>query len=223
MRNIVKAVIVGVVLAEFAFAAYLLSPKGDEATNAPDTAANHPAAVALADLQSSGTRVTAGSVIGAPPPDTSPNDTVRAPAQSVEGRIAPEAAPLAARPAQAPRHIAQSHSQSVHTPAPAGGSIASNSKPAAVAQTGRGRDGPHRHDSTKPVASAMTDQLVKESAKLDPSLPPPDPSRLSAPSAHGDRARRGSNAVAAAMTDQLVRESAKLDPSLPPPHSSGTK
>ncbi|MFP3563581.1 hypothetical protein [Paraburkholderia sp. SIMBA_030] len=64
----------------------------------------------------------------------------------------------------------------------------------------------------------MTDQLVKESAQLDPALPPPpnQPGR-------NDLHRRGSNPVASAMTDQLVRESAKLDPALPPPNRPGTQ
>jgi hypothetical protein len=66
----------------------------------------------------------------------------------------------------------------------------------------------------------MTDELVRESAKLDPSLPPPDRnslSSLSAPPSRDTTRRHGTNPVASAMTDGLVRESAKLDPALPPP------
>ena len=86
----------------------------------------------------------------------------------------------------------------------------------------RGRDGLDRRAITtqgsNPVAAAMTDQLVRESAKLDPSLPPPDMSAArAAMDQRSSKPRTGSNPVAAAMTDQLVRESAKLDPSLPPP------
>ncbi|MFM0341738.1 hypothetical protein [Paraburkholderia fungorum] len=219
MRNIVKALIVGVVLAEVAFAAYLLSPKGDGPTNEPDSAANRSATQVPADFQSSGTHVTAGNVAGGPSPGASTDATVRAPAQTAEGRIATEPAPLTAQAPQAPPQKAQSHPKPVHTPAPVQAQVAIHSKPAAVPQAARGHDGSYRHDS-KQVSTAMTDQLVKESAKLDPSLPPPDPSMLST---HGGQSRRGSNPVAAAMTDQLVRQSAKLDPSLPPPHSSGTK
>ncbi|MGA9917039.1 hypothetical protein [Paraburkholderia sp.] len=81
----------------------------------------------------------------------------------------------------------------------------------------------------------MTDELVKESAKLDPALPPPSPSPSPSASASAlplpptDQPGRnnadhsGSNPVAAAMTEQLVRESAKLDPALPPPDQSGVK
>ncbi|MEZ0606471.1 hypothetical protein ACAX43_30745 [Paraburkholderia sp. IW21] len=73
------------------------------------------------------------------------------------------------------------------------------------------RDSLRRHGSYS-VAAAMTDELVKESAQLDPALPPPaQPSR-------NDPYRPGSNPIAAAMTDQLVRQSAKLDPALPPPN-----
>jgi hypothetical protein len=75
----------------------------------------------------------------------------------------------------------------------------------------------------------MTDELVKESAKLDPALPPPSPSASALPLPPTDQPGRnnadhsGSNPVAAAMTEQLVRESAKLDPALPPPDWSGVK
>ncbi|MFL9867755.1 hypothetical protein PQR67_26580 [Paraburkholderia fungorum] len=79
------------------------------------------------------------------------------------------------------------------------------------------RDDSHRQGSN-PLASAMTDQLVKQSAQLDPALPPPQPQ-----SGHNDPYRPGSNPVAAAMTDQLVRQSAKLDPALPPPNQPNVK
>ncbi|MFM0012619.1 hypothetical protein PQR46_16905 [Paraburkholderia sediminicola] len=90
------------------------------------------------------------------------------------------------------------------------------SKTDPVLRTEGTRDSLHRHGSNS-VAVAITDELVKESAKLDPALPPPvQPS-------HDDSYRTGSNPVAAAMTNQLVRESAKLDPSLPPPNQSDMK
>ncbi len=82
----------------------------------------------------------------------------------------------------------------------------------------RGRDGLDRLAITTQGATPETDELVRESAKLDPSLPPPDMSAARA--AMDQRSLKpgtGSNPVAAAMTDQLVRDSAKLDPSLPPP------
>jgi len=82
----------------------------------------------------------------------------------------------------------------------------------------RGRDGLDRRAITSRGATPETDELVRESAKLDPSLPPPDMSAArSAMDQRSAKPRAGSNPVAAAMTDQLVRDSAKLDPSLPPP------
>lgn len=82
----------------------------------------------------------------------------------------------------------------------------------------RGRDGLDRRAITSRSATPETDELVRESAKLDPSLPPPDMSAArAAMDQRSAKPRAGSNPVAAAMTDQLVRDSAKLDPSLPPP------
>jgi hypothetical protein len=80
-------------------------------------------------------------------------------------------------------------------------------------------------------ATPETMELVRESAKLDPSLPPPDMSAVQAamdhastdnqpqlqPQSRPSKPGAGSNATAASMTDQLVKDSAKLDPSLPPP------
>ena len=82
----------------------------------------------------------------------------------------------------------------------------------------RVRDGLDRRAITSRGATPETDELVRESAKLDPSLPPPDMSAArAAMDQRSAKPRAGSNPVAAAMTDQLVRDSAKLDPSLPPP------
>ncbi|SEA34782.1 hypothetical protein [Paraburkholderia sartisoli] len=82
----------------------------------------------------------------------------------------------------------------------------------------RGRDGLDRRATPARGATPETDELVRESAKLDPSLPPPDMSATrAAMDQRSSKPGTGSNPVAAAMTDQLVRESAKLDPSLSPP------
>ncbi|NPT61233.1 hypothetical protein GNZ13_43560 [Paraburkholderia sp. 5N] len=81
-----------------------------------------------------------------------------------------------------------------------------------------GRDGLDRRAITTQGATPETDELVRESAKLDPSLPPPDMSAArAAMDQRSSKPSTGSNPVAAAMTEQLVRDSAKLDPSLPPP------
>jgi hypothetical protein len=81
----------------------------------------------------------------------------------------------------------------------------------------RGRDGQDRHAITTQGATPQTDELVRESAKLDPSLPPPDMSAArAAMDQRSSKPGTGSNPVAAAMTDQFVRNSARLDPSPPP-------
>lgn len=80
----------------------------------------------------------------------------------------------------------------------------------------RKRDGLERHAA---AASAMksetpeTAALVRESAKLDPSLPPPQ--YVPPPSADRSHASAGANPVAAAMTDQLVRQSSSFKASAP--------
>ena len=86
----------------------------------------------------------------------------------------------------------------------------------------RGRDDLDRRALTTQGATQgarpETDELVRESAKLDPSLPPPDMSAARAAlDQRSSKPRTGSSPVAVAMTDQLVRDSAKLNPSLPPP------
>lgn len=220
MRNIGKALVVGLVLAEVAFAAYLLSPKSDPPTRDPGAVTDGSAALASDKVQSGTLHVTAGNAIGAPSPGASANDAARVPApiaaQSVQGHITSAPAPEASteRTPQLARQQVQPHPQSVQTPAVATVLAATDSKPATVVQPGRGRDGLHRRDSNT-VSSPATDELVRESAKLDPALPPPEPL------AQTDPPRRGSNAVGAAMTEQLVRESARLDPALPPPNPSG--
>lgn len=86
----------------------------------------------------------------------------------------------------------------------------------------RKRDGLERHAATttttaRNAETPETAELVRESAKLDPSLPPP---QYVPPSNSGQqRASAGSNAVAAAMTDQLVRQSSSFK--APTPANAG--
>ncbi|MFT4065739.1 hypothetical protein [Paraburkholderia sp.] len=70
------------------------------------------------------------------------------------------------------------------------------------------RAGQHPNGSN-PVAALLTDQLVRESAKPDPSLPMP--SGIGVQSMQTPPGQ-GSNPVASAMTDQLVRESSRVAP-----------
>ncbi|KVE89544.1 extensin [Burkholderia cepacia] len=92
--------------------------------------------------------------------------------------------------------------------------------PAQVTQRApRKRDGLERHAAAAPSATKSetpeTAALVRESAKLDPSLPPPPMSSTSSMSSSAGSYRQGSspsgaNPVAAAMTEQLVRQSSSV-------------
>lgn len=92
----------------------------------------------------------------------------------------------------------------------------------------RKRDGLERHAAAAPAATKSetpeTAALVRESAKLDPSLPPP--SMTSTPSSSGSyrqgSSSSGANPVAAAMTEQLVRQSSNFNAAPSPvPANSG--
>lgn len=84
----------------------------------------------------------------------------------------------------------------------------------------RKRDGLERHAAAAPAMKSETPEtaeLVRESAKLDPSLPPPQ--YVATPSADRSHASGGANPVAAAMTDQLVRQSSSFK--APAPANTG--
>jgi hypothetical protein len=75
-----------------------------------------------------------------------------------------------------------------------------------TAQTrGHKREEPRRNGMS-PLSAAMTAQLVRESAKPDPSLPLP-------PLTHSEPTGRSPDPVGSAMTDQLVRESSRFNSS----------
>jgi len=84
------------------------------------------------------------------------------------------------------------------------------------ADDSRGHEDLRRRGSSD-VGAMMTELLVRESAKLDPSLPPPPPTDPV------DLNRRSTNPVAAAMTDQLVKESARVAPASGLQRQSGTQ
>jgi hypothetical protein len=92
--------------------------------------------------------------------------------------------------------------------------------PAQRTRRGRGLD---RRAIATQGATPETDELVRESAKLDPSLPPPTSLPPSSLGARASADQRGTYQSGAAMTDQLVRDSAKLDPSLPAPDMSAAR
>lgn len=111
---------------------------------------------------------------------------------------------------------------------PAAAPAAKPAQPGAPAQVTqrapRKRDGLERHAFAAPSATKSetpeTAALVRESAKLDPSLPPPPVSSTSSMSSSAGSYRQGgsssgANPVAAAMTEQLVRQSSNFKPTTP--------
>lgn len=195
MTNIGKVLIVGLVLVDLGVVAYLVVPKGDKSTTttatATGTVATSSVTAVAVDPHISETHVVAGSVLPTAPPVKGTGT----------GAIA--AAPPHKPPA--PTLKAASVHESV------------DSKTSAAQPPGHARDDLGQHGSN-PVAAALTQELVKESAKPDPSLPLP--SNVSAPDSHDGR---GSNPVAAAMTQELVRQSANVAPASQPTARPGTQ
>jgi hypothetical protein len=129
-------------------------------------------------------------------------------------------APMTAAPASSPAPARVTQPKQVPSTAVASVNVQDSGAPKVVPaqRAQRARDGLEGRAMTTQGATPETDELVRESAKLDPSLPPPDMSAArAAMSQRSSTPSAGSSPVAAAMTDQLVRDSARLDPSLPPP------
>lgn len=98
--------------------------------------------------------------------------------------------------------------------------------PAPAPRAQRGRENLDRRAAVNQGTTPETDELVRQSAKLDPSLPPPTSMPTQTPSTASTDPRsasRGAYQTGAAQTDELVRGSAKLDPSLPPPNMSAVR
>ncbi|KWH14913.1 extensin [Burkholderia territorii] len=139
-----------------------------------------------------------------------------------------DATPKQARPAQSVKAPAQA-AQSVQTAPPVQAAQATGPSPLAEQPTRRAarkRDGLERHAAAAPAMKAETPEtaaLVRESAKLDPSLPPPRyvPTQMATPGADRPRTSTGANPVAAAMTDQLVRQSSSFKAATPANAESG--
>ncbi|MBC8748658.1 hypothetical protein [Paraburkholderia podalyriae] len=189
------------------------APRSDIANNAviapqsalPQTESAAPAPVpAQAPAQ-------AATQAPAPAPSVTPDST-----QTSSGRI-DNAAPSAVNPATAARARSkpQSYAEQKAQPRPQYG-------PRLDQTQARRRDDTHPNGAN-PVAAMLTDQLVKESAKPDPSLPMP--SGITVPMSSGNDTGagagprpgtgRGTNPVGSAMTDELVRESSKVTPTQP--------
>lgn len=205
MRNVRTSLIVGVLLVELALGALLLSHYSHRSKIETDVTTNSSAGLATTASRNDDTHVTVGSVVGAAPlSGGNPEEIATGPKQSTSGAVVTESDSSAEGSAQWRR-------PDTRTRASVNAHVYAESKALLMPRTESRRDSLRRHGSYS-VAAAMTDELVKESAQLDPALPPPaQPSR-------NDPYRPGSNPIAAAMTDQLVRQSAKLDPALPPPN-----
>ncbi|ASL47136.1 hypothetical protein bAD24_III07060 [Burkholderia sp. AD24] len=206
MTNTGKALIIGLVLLDLGVVGYLLVPKGERTTAASGATggavATSSVSAAAVGPRASDTHVVAGSVL-----PTAPSS-----AQS-GGEIAAVAPPLPLPPRKPSAHAVKPVTIN-----------ASGETKTTGPQTADGAHGDLGRQGSNPVAAAMTDALVKESAKPDPSLPmptappPPEP-----PAARDGPYPRGSNPVAAAMTQELVKQSARVDSASQPPARSGTQ
>ncbi|WP_332309647.1 extensin [Burkholderia ubonensis] len=166
-------------------------------------------------------------VSAVPPPPPAPVSLLQKPppAQPPEQPPARKSATLV--PGQAGPNVSEKPQPPVQPSEPPSAAVASvdaqksAASPANSAQhASRQRDGLERRAATNPVNTSETPEtaaLVRESAKLDPSLPPPQLPVGAGAGADRHGSTTGSNAVGAAMTERLVRESSSFKPSSPPP------
>jgi hypothetical protein len=177
-----------------------VAPVAPVAPAAPATTA---AAVTAATLAPGA----AATPVAPVPPAAAPAPAVAAASPTPAATATPNTPPATRQAA----NDSQSATRTVVASTEVQSSARTKSKAAPRAEQTRGR----KHDDSRrggsnQVSAALTAQLVKESAKPDPSLPlPPGGSR------HLGKSGRSSNPVASAMTDQLVRESSKVDLSAP--------
>ncbi|EIF33236.1 hypothetical protein BCh11DRAFT_01001 [Burkholderia sp. Ch1-1] len=205
MTNTGKALIIALVLVDLGFIAYQLLPKGERSEAASAAVTADSATTAAVDPRLDGTHVTAGNVVSTTPSANSTGEIAGAPLASQSGSVTNEAETAAKPPGQ--RH------KQVRAPGP------TETRESVTAQpVNRARDDLSRHGSNA-VAAAMTEQLVRESSKPDPSLPLPPPIQA----APGSQDHGGSNPVAAAITQELVRESARVNPAPQTPAPGGTQ
>lgn len=186
----------------------------DEAV--PQPAAVRPPSAAPARTSAAPPSAAVAPVVAAPAPAAKPS----APPPAVHVvTIEPEAAtPPQAQPAPPVKASVQA-AQPVQPTPPAQATQAaqpSQQTEPPTQRAARKRDGLERHAAATPAMKSETPEtaaLVRESAKLDPSLPPPQ--YVATPSADRQHATTGANPVAAAMTDQLVRQSSSFKAATP--------
>jgi hypothetical protein len=212
MTNTGKALIIALVLVDVGFIAYQLLPRGGHSETAPDaTSANSVATTAPVSPRMDGTHVTAGNVVPTSPSANSAGGSAGAPLPS-------KSVPIANGTQADARAQTSRHKPPGHAPALAETRESAVAKANTAQSMERARGDLTRHGSNA-VAAAMTEQLVRESSRPDPSLPMP-PSVQAAPASQD---HRGSNPVAAAMTQELVRESARVGPASQAPAPGGAQ
>lgn len=191
MTNTGKVLIIALVLVDLGFVAYQFLPRNEHSQAASDTQTATSSSTAAVDSGAEGAHVIAGNVMSS------------APSASSSGLIASDAQ---ARPQLQRHRHAERHAESAQT------RESTAARPDNAPLVNHARDD-LRHGSNA-VAAAMTEQLVRESSKPDPSLPMPPPTQTPAarPGVSAGEYLRGSNPVAAAMTQELVRESARVNP-----------
>jgi hypothetical protein len=171
MTNTAKSLIAGALLVELGFALYLLFPKDDEPTET-DAGMSSSAITAVIDYRFSDVHVAGGSVVPAAPPTRSTDDITAAPPPSPVENVAPEPGPAGMEVTKESRPEAQSPQQPAHTPQSTDDKKSLPLKAHRAPRIERGRDDLHRPGSNQ-VAAAMTDELVRESAKINPAPQPP--------------------------------------------------
>ncbi|MEM5343115.1 hypothetical protein [Paraburkholderia azotifigens] len=167
----------------------------------------------------------------APAPMTAaPAPAAPAPAPTAAAPAAPAPAPSTSMAITQQNLQQQAQPQPKPAPSAAVASVnvpdAATPKVAPAPRSQRGRDSLDRRAAAYQGATPETDELVRQSSKLDPLLPPPAaaaPPTLNSANMDQHNTYRGSYHSGAAQTDQLVRDSAKLDPSLPPPDMSAVR
>ncbi|KWU23879.1 MULTISPECIES: hypothetical protein [Burkholderia] len=179
--------------------------------------------------------VAAPTAPAAPTPAPAPTARAAAPAPAPAVPVVSDKPQLVTKPAAPPPKVnvvtVDAQDSTPSAPAPAAKS-AQSMPPAQVTQRApRKRDGLERHATAAPPAATKSETpetaaLVRESAKLDPSLPPPSMSSISSMPASTGSYRQGSgssgaNPVAAAMTEQLVRQSSSFKSTAPAPADGG--
>jgi resuscitation-promoting factor RpfA len=187
---------------------------GDAAGNAAGSTAGNTSDSAAPPSTSDAGRIATAS---APPPKpvAVPNVLLQHPATPAMGNAmtnatAPTVAAAPTSNAKEPRVAVRQ--QPVKTVDVTNARMPADPKATIASRSNRAADDAHSNGSNA-VSAAMTEALVRQSAQLDPNLPPPDMSKSvstrdgSDPSPHG-----GANPVAAAMTEQLVRESTRFNP-----------